>query len=338
MEETQAKYHHLIPQTYMSAWANQSGTLNIEFLSKPGTIVPRNKENIAGITDYHSVQAGMSLCTQEDTDRIFAVLSDYNVEVDGVMITDTMDLNRHFYDFDNWVITRNDGTLVSKKSIKREIEKVKIKDIETNWSIKYENQWDSVVREIEKNILNTTAKYIPAFRKDYLMKFFVALNWRGFQSNKQFEEALELFTKDLLDQIDIPLKERKLSCLETAADEIRHELLLKFYRLYLEDKGVIYKYAEANLQHTGFRFLISDGPTYFDTSDSPSFVFQRIDGEWKGIMPITPRIILAQGKCMDDSDVILVCCLAHRSKVQKKLKLLDINFYEQIFEQEVYHR
>lgn len=38
MEETQAKYHHLIPQTYMSAWANQSGTLNIEFLNKPGTL------------------------------------------------------------------------------------------------------------------------------------------------------------------------------------------------------------------------------------------------------------------------------------------------------------
>lgn len=47
MEETKAKYHHLIPQTYMSAWANQSGTLNIEFLKNPGTIVSRNKENIA---------------------------------------------------------------------------------------------------------------------------------------------------------------------------------------------------------------------------------------------------------------------------------------------------
>jgi len=150
MEGTQAKYHHLIPQTYMSAWVNKSGTLNIEFLRKPGTIISRNKENIAGITDYHSIQAGMPLCTKSDTNRIFAVLSDYHVEVDGVIITDSMELNRHFYDFDNWVITRKDGTFASKKFIKREIGKVKIKDIETNWSIKYENQWDSVVKEIEK--------------------------------------------------------------------------------------------------------------------------------------------------------------------------------------------
>lgn len=306
MEETKAKYHHLIPQTYMSAWANQSGTLNIEFLKNPGTIVPRNKENIAGIADYHSIQAGMPLCTQADIDRIYAILSDYNVEIDGVIITDSMELNRHFYDFDRWIITRNDGTLVSKKSIKREIEKVKIRDIEINWSIKYENQWDSMVKVIEKNVLHTTSECIPAFQKDYLMKFFVALNWRGFQSNKQFEEALEVFTNDFLDQIDIPIKERELPCLETAADEIRHELLLKFYRLYLEDKGVIYKYAEANLQHTGFHFLISDGPTYFNTSDSPSFVFQRTDGAWQGIMPITPRIILAQGKCTTNSNVYYV--------------------------------
>ncbi len=225
MAETQAKYHHLIPQTYMSAWANQSGTLNIEFLSKPGVIVPRNKENIAGITDYHSIQAGMPLCTKADTDRFFSVLSDYHVEVDGVVITDSMDMNRHFYDFDNWVITRKNGTLVGKKSLKREIEKVKIKDIETNWSVKYENQWESVVKDIETNVLSTTVEYIPSFHKDYLMKFFVVLNWRGFQSNRQFEDALEAFTKDLLDQIEIPLKDRKLLCLKTAADENRHELL-----------------------------------------------------------------------------------------------------------------
>ena len=306
MENIQAKYHHLIPQTYMSAWANQSGTLNIEFLSKPGTIVPRNKENIAGITDYHSVQAGMPFCTQADTDKIFSVLSDYNVEVNGVLIKDTLEMNKQFFDFDNWIITRKDGTLVSKKSLKSEIKRIKIKDIEANWSAKYENYWGAAVKEIENIVLTTNEKYVSAFNKDYLMKFFVALNWRGFQSNRKFEETLELFTTDLLDQIDIPLKERELPCLETVADEIRHDLLLKFYRLYLEDKGVIYKYVEASLEHTGFHFLIADGPTYFNTCDSPSFVFKRDDGTYQGIMPITPRILLVQGKCTDKPDVYYI--------------------------------
>ena len=55
----------------MNAWANQSGTLNIEFLKKPGNIVTRNKDNIAGINHYYSIQADMPICTKEDADKFF---------------------------------------------------------------------------------------------------------------------------------------------------------------------------------------------------------------------------------------------------------------------------
>ena len=74
MAETAAKYHHLIPQTYMSAWANNSGTLKVEFINEPGIIVERNKEHIAGITDYHSIRAGMPICTATDAASIFNAL------------------------------------------------------------------------------------------------------------------------------------------------------------------------------------------------------------------------------------------------------------------------
>lgn len=122
---TQAKYHHLIPRTYMSAWANQSGTLKVEFLNNPGVLEPRNKDNIAGFTDYHSIKAGMPICTQSDTDIIFSVLTDYNVIIDGQIVTDTRKMNESFYDFDNWIITRKNGTLARKKPLKDEIQKSK---------------------------------------------------------------------------------------------------------------------------------------------------------------------------------------------------------------------
>ena len=41
----------------MSAWANEAGTLQIEFLNNPGVLKQRNKENIAGITDYAYVSS-----------------------------------------------------------------------------------------------------------------------------------------------------------------------------------------------------------------------------------------------------------------------------------------
>lgn len=83
MEETQANYHHLIPQTYMSAWADDECTLQVEFLNKPGIVKKRNKENIAGITDYHFIKADMVICTKADADKIFSVLADYSVEIEG---------------------------------------------------------------------------------------------------------------------------------------------------------------------------------------------------------------------------------------------------------------
>lgn len=78
-KETQAKYHHLIPQTYMSAWSRRNGTLKVEFKDDPGVVVERNKERIAGITDFHSIKAGMPICTQSDADLIFAAISSYTV-------------------------------------------------------------------------------------------------------------------------------------------------------------------------------------------------------------------------------------------------------------------
>lgn len=55
MAETIAKYHHLVPQVYRSAWAQGSGTLKAEFVDNREVIVQRNKENIAGITNFHSI-------------------------------------------------------------------------------------------------------------------------------------------------------------------------------------------------------------------------------------------------------------------------------------------
>ena len=124
IDEFQVWYHHLILQIFMSAWANDVGTLQVEFLNNPGIFKQRNKENIAGITEYHSIKAGMAICTKDDADKIFSMLAEYSVEIDGQIVSDTLEMNRKFYDFVDWIIRRKDGSLVSKKGIKREIEKI----------------------------------------------------------------------------------------------------------------------------------------------------------------------------------------------------------------------
>ena len=140
------------------------------------------------------------------------------------------------------------------------------------------------------------------------MKFFTALDWRGFSSNAQFEDATTWLCNDImpLGELEIPEEERVLPSLTTAAEEMRHNLLLQYYRKFLNDTGVIYQDAMARLKHTSFHFLVADGPSFFITSDTPAFVHKRADASFVGLLPITPRILLAQGKRNSQEDVYYI--------------------------------
>lgn len=298
MDETKAKYHHLIPRTYLSAWEHGNGTLYVRFKDDKENVIERNKGKIAGITNYYSIIAGMPIVTKDDADAIFACLADLEVHYKDKIISDSLELNKFYYDFENWVIYRKDGSVVSKKKLKSEIEKVKIREIETLWSSKYEDTWGNIRSELESSIINASDGKIPDMHKEYLMKFYTALDWRSIKSNMQFNDAWELLCKKELhfDEIDIPEEERELPMLDNAAEEMKHNLLLKFYRQYLNDSGVIYTHAMANLSNTSFHFLVADGPEMFNTSDNPAFVFSRQDGMLQGVLPLTPRILMLQGR------------------------------------------
>ena len=301
MAETKAKYHHLIPRTYLSAWEHGNGTLYIRYLENKGDVVERNKDNVAGITNYHSIVAGMPIVTKEDADVIFACLDGLEVHYGDTIISDNLELNKIYYDFENWTVYRKDGFVVSKKRLKSEIDKVKIRDIEALWSSKYEDAWGTIRSELEEAIMNSPDGIIPDTNKEYLMKFYTALDWRSIKSNIQFNVAWEWLCKEVLrlDEIDIPEEERELPMLDNAAEEMKHNLLLKYYRQYLNDSGVIFTHAMANLANTSFHFLVADGSETFYTSDNPVFIFRRRDGKLQGVLPLTPRILMAQGR---DSD------------------------------------
>lgn len=282
MGESKAKYHHLIPQTYMSAWSNDSGTLMVEYLSNPGIWEQKNKKNIGGMNDYYSIQVGMPICDKNDTDKIFASLTEYTVEINGQVVTDTLEMNNKFNDFDTWVIKRKDGSTVSKKHIRHEITKVKIKDIESKWSTIYENKWNDVIYDLKTSICTSEFKSIDAIHKEYLMEFFVALDWRSFQSNCEFQKVV-LDSTTILRKIEIPKEDRRLPMLDNASEEIRYYLLLKYYRKYFDKKGIMYENVRVYLANMSLTFLVADGQETFITSDNPAFMFKRNDNKIQGV-------------------------------------------------------
>ncbi|MFQ9072350.1 MAG: hypothetical protein ACLR43_06170 [Faecalibacillus faecis] len=80
---------------------------------------------------------------------------------------------------------------------------------------------------------------------------------RSIKSNIQFNVAWEWLCKEVLrlDEIDIPEEERELPMLDNAAEEMKHNLLLKFYRQYLNDSGVTLLMQWQILQIHHFIFL-----------------------------------------------------------------------------------
>lgn len=116
-----------------------------KFLRSPGEIVERNKERIAGITDFHSIKAGMPICTESDANIIFEPILSYIVEYE-------------------------DNVLESP--------------LENNWALQ--------VAKIESTLLNASNDSIAMFDREYLMKFFIALDWRGFSSNQFLKKCIKI--------------------------------------------------------------------------------------------------------------------------------------------------
>lgn len=325
MLDTKAKFHHLIPQVYMSAWEHGSGTLYVLFNNSNGEIVERNKEKVAGINHYHSIIAGMPICTNKDTDIIFLALKDLIVKYEGREIKDTFEMNKLYWNFNSWEIFRKDGTAVSKKGLKSKIDNVKIRDIEVLWSQEYESKWNQERNKIEDIILNATSNKVATFDKKYLMQFFIAADWRGFVSNSQFEEVFQTINHILkLDKIEMPKDERDLPMFESTADYFRHCLLLKKYREFLNGDGVISNHVSEALKATSFHFMVSDGKITFITSDNPAFIYYRKDGKLEGIMPITPRILMIQGRITDLDDFFYITHISENG-VKKYNKIIKEN-------------
>lgn len=329
--ENKAKYHHLIPQTYMASWANKSGTLLVRD-KVTGRTENKNKEKIFGKKNYHSIIAGMPICTADDARIIFSAVKDLDVYYQDHIVSDPIELNQIYYDFDNWNIIRPvDGSSVSKKQIRAAIDKVKIRDIEAAWASKYENQWPGIRKLIEDNALNARNGEISEFQKKYLMCFYTSMDWRGFATDEMFAQQYDTLCKDTLalNEINIPEEERELPFFETAYDYFRHCLLLKFFRRFLADDGPMYTHAMQSMKYTSFHFLIADDATKFVTSDNPAFWYTRDDGLKAGVMPISPNILMAQGRKSDDSQTYSVTHITDAA-VQKYNKVIEENAYQYV--------
>lgn len=290
------KFHHLVPQVYMKEWCYTKGKIYIFDKNKEYEFESKDIEKFGGIRQFHTIKAGMCCGTEDDLQIIFKVLKDYKIIYKDKELDSLEGYNSKYYDFDNWIILNKDNNKISTKQkniIKHTIDQSNVLDIENLWDKKYESRWNGLLEIIKQKINENSNIQTDEFYKGLLIKWIVSLDWRAFETNEQFKNDFDEIVKlTELNKIEIPENERTFKECKYASEDIKHNLLLKFFSEFLNDKGVMYKIAQSYIKNLNIIFLKAPEDIEFITSDNPSFTYIE-DGIKNHIMPVTPKILIA---------------------------------------------
>lgn len=324
-------YDHLIPKTYLRAWVHSKDSVYV-CDKKTGVLSRKNIENNFGRTHFHSISAGMPICEHSDLVDIFRSVNGYDVYYQDRLLETLEEYNNYYYDFANWVIKKS-GVKVTKRGknqIRADIEQVKIDDVENLWNKKYENRWNQMKDIIIYKVMTNSLNEIDEFYKGLIMKFIIAFNWRGFYGNDTFKNASKwILGAAALHNVDIPFEVRQKPYLETASEEIEHMLLLRKYREFLRDKGIMYDMAKLYIRLLSLQFYIAEGNTKFITSDNPSFIVKINEDKNVHLMPVSPEILICIGRNSDCIGKYKVERISDED-VEQFNKLISENSFERI--------
>lgn len=297
----QAKYHHLIPRAYLHNWCHTNDSSYTFSVNKLEKAEPININNHFGIDHYHTIKAGMLSCSKEDLIKIFEPLNNIDVYYENRLLTSLTEKNIFYYDFDNWILKYRNEQIIGRKQknkIKDEINKFKILEIEDLWAQKYENDWKKLYELIQRKLYNSQSNQIDKFYKGKLIRFLVSLDWRSYETNPDFINTLEYINKISglnLDTIKIPFKKQEISIDSTELELLKRNYLLKQFRSFLNEDGVIYKQAKEYIKNGAIEFLVATDLAEFITSDNPSFRYETQGGK-QHILPLSPSILVRVGK------------------------------------------
>lgn len=302
---TKAKKHHLVPRNYLRPWCHKKDTI-YALDKETKDITPKNINNHYEKLNFHSLKAGMPILTEGDMEKIFEPLNGHEIYFEENKLKDLKNLNDNYYAFDNWIIER-EGRVISKKDkniIKSDIDNERILDIEQGWDRKYENRWSGFRDDLLLDrVLKAPNSSIDIVCKGYLMRFIIGMNWRGFSGNEDFNKVYNDI-KDIfgLENIEVPYGDRNKKYLCTMDKEIENDLLLKYYREFLNDKGPIYTMAKEYIRLMTIKFYVVTEKLEFVTSDNPSFIMNGETGKNVHMMAVSPKVLASIGRDIDKSN------------------------------------
>lgn len=284
------KKQHYVPQTYLDAWKDNHNKVYV-YNKVDGELHKYCKtERVLYENDIYTKTANDNVTlTEKEICEIFKVLDEYKIKyVDENYekdLTTHDEYSTYYYDFEKWVIRREDGSIVSKKGIKDSIDKTRITTLEEQWKC-IENNWSSLRENIEyciNNEIELTDKVL-----DDLIEFLVAQKYRTPKSLKA--------SQNLIGDILQPMKSYMGNWYQKEIDYLGQEYFKNQILKYQNEdsRGIICK--EIETLKTFHLVLFKALDRMFITSDSPVFNIHDNDfykGKYNAIyLPISPYLML----------------------------------------------
>ncbi|HBF8411669.1 DUF4238 domain-containing protein [Clostridioides difficile] len=258
----------------------------------------------------------------------------YIFEKNDVSNVDKKELDKK--ELDNFAGKKNYYTLFKGTppyyyDMDKSVDKIEERDliIENAWSKEQENKWNSLVKNIENNVLSAKKKHIKCFKKNEIIEFIHLMKYRGFKAESMFREVLKKSIKDenlfgeaieksgkydenlkkflskyLLEYLDAESKYLPEN------EQLTHLLLLNEMRKFhsKEDNSYLRTELELYVDNITISFVVANENISFITSDNPSFLFDisEVRSNIKGtvnIMPITPKIVAIFLYCKDKDNL-----------------------------------
>lgn len=285
------KKQHYVPRTYLKAWEDKNEKVYI--YEKDTNILKKYSkvEKVLYELDLYTKTIFDSLILDaEEKESIFSFLDQYKIyyndEGTEKILNNYDDYTKYYFDFENWIIRREDNTIVSKKSIKNNIEQNRFTVIEQNWHC-IENEWESLVQNIDASIKNDTP--VSLSNRDKLIEFMVVQKYRTLIALESFKHI----TKDVLNFLKEYFDEEFLN-------EIADEFGIAYFKQQMEkyqkgEKGIILNEIEFFKKNANIIFFIPINKKFI-TSDNPVISITDksfLKGKYNGLyFPISPNLMI----------------------------------------------
>ena len=285
------KKQHYVPQTYLKAWEDENNKVYV-YEKDTDTLKQYSKvEKILYELDlYTKTIVDSVILDNEEKESIFSFLDQYTVyyndEGTEKVLNNYNDYTKYYFDFENWSIRREDNTIVSKKSIRNNIEQNRFTVIEQNWHC-IENKWESLVQNINNLIKNGTTLSLTNRHK--LIEFMVVQKYRTLMALEYFKHMAKKVLNSIKEYYD-----------EELFNKFTEELGISYFKQQMEkyqkgQNGVILNEIEYLKENANIVFFVPINKKFI-TSDNPVILINDesfLNGRYNGLyFPILPNLMI----------------------------------------------